>query len=177
MRHRVVRRAHMSHTQVHRILHSAFCAPSAHLAPFTHSTVVSRKPDSFDRYVNQHETKFGALFRSMYRVTRYHLGTVAVGSAIIAIVQFMRIILESVAPSHSPTMCHSRPPSSSVRFRITIANTLVSLFQICCSQTRKSCRINEPARTEARPIFYLLLSVLLVVPGEVSAVHQQERVH
>lgn len=47
-------------------------------------------------YVRMHETKFGAYFRSAYRVARYHLGTIAIGSLIIAIVQFMRVILEYV---------------------------------------------------------------------------------
>eukprot|EP00041_Stephanoeca_diplocostata_P020494 m.460343 g.460343 ORF g.460343 m.460343 type:complete len:685 (+) comp21592_c0_seq1:197-2251(+) len=47
-------------------------------------------------YVRMHETKFGAYFRSCYRTTRYHLGTVAFGSLIIAIVQFLRVMLEWV---------------------------------------------------------------------------------
>ena len=46
------------------------------------------------RYINQHETKFGALFRSIYRTARFHVGTAAIGSLIIAIVQMIRIIFE-----------------------------------------------------------------------------------
>ena len=47
-------------------------------------------------YRKQGSTGSGALFRSMWRVTRYHLGTVAFGSLIVAVVQFVRVILQYI---------------------------------------------------------------------------------
>eukprot|EP00038_Savillea_parva_P000896 m.99716 g.99716 ORF g.99716 m.99716 type:complete len:675 (-) comp10316_c0_seq1:3996-6020(-) len=73
-------------------------------------------------YVNQHETKFGALFRSMWRVARYHLGTVAIGSLIIAIVQFIRVWFEYV----------SRKLDDAAESASPIIQKLVKFFVCCC---------------------------------------------
>eukprot|EP00035_Acanthoeca_spectabilis_P010305 m.182654 g.182654 ORF g.182654 m.182654 type:complete len:674 (-) comp14980_c0_seq1:5339-7360(-) len=73
-------------------------------------------------YVHQHETKFGALFRSMYRLIRYHLGTIAIGSLIIAIVQFIRVIFEYVA----------RKLEEAAESSNTLVKKLVDFFVCCC---------------------------------------------
>ncbi|PZC79789.1 hypothetical protein B5X24_HaOG215778 [Helicoverpa armigera] len=98
---------------------------------------------------------FFTLTSGIFRTLRYHMGTVALGALIIAIVRVIRVILEYI-------------------------DQKIKKFDNAASNPR-NLRIHRPEDKEVRQrvhsVHHVLLQVLLLVPGELPQVHQQECVY